>query len=144
MLPLTNTSTLGSTLPTTPVIKDSYLDQNSLNSVKVMGHHDNPQALKEISKKFEAMFVQQMLKSMRDANAVFEEDDVFSSKEVKFHQEMLDQQMVLNLTSGEGMGLGKAMYQQMLQAYGKKGSANDVDSISKPADNHCFMWCLRQ
>jgi flagellar protein FlgJ len=86
--------------------------------VKSMGRHNDPAALKEISKKFEAMFVQQMLKSMRDANAVFGEDNVFSSKETEFHQEMMDQQMVLNLTSGEGIGLAKTMFQQMQQLYG--------------------------
>src|SRR4051812_12782405 len=98
MTSIDSSTTLASSLPATSAIKDNYLDQNSLNAVKVMGHHDSPQALKEISKKFEAMFVQQMLKSMRDANAVFEDGDMFSSEEVKFHQEMLDQQMVLNLT----------------------------------------------
>lgn len=99
-------------------VKDNYFDQNALNSVKTMGRHNDPAALKEISKKFEAMFVQQMLKSMRDANAVFGEDNVFSSKETEFHQEMMDQQMVLNLTSGEGIGLAKTMFQQMQQLYG--------------------------
>jgi len=112
-----------------PVIKDNYLDQNSLNSVKLMGRHNDPAALKEISKKFEAMFVQQMLKSMRDANAVFADGDMFSSEEVKFHQEMLDQQMVLNLTSGEGIGLAKSMFQQMQKLYGKPA---DINTQSEP------------
>ena len=100
-------------------VKDNYFDQNSLNSVKAMGRDKDPAALKEIAKKFEAMFVQQMLKSMRDANAVFGEDNVFSSKETEFHQEMMDQQMVLNLTSGKGIGLATTMFQQMQQLYGR-------------------------
>lgn len=128
MLPIDNTS-LSSFLPSPSSslgasgvkasgIKDNYFDQNSLNSVKSMGRKNDPEALREISKKFESMFVQQMLKSMRDANAVFGEDNVFSSKETEFHQEMMDQQMVLNLTSGEGIGLAKTMFQQMQQLYG--------------------------
>lgn len=107
-----------------PVIKDNYLDQNSLNSVKVMGRHNDPAALKEISKKFESMFVAQMLKSMREANSVFEDGDMFSGEEVKYAQDMMDQQMVLNLTSGEGIGLAKSMYQQMQKMYGKPSDAN--------------------
>jgi len=123
MLPIDNTSLntslLGSSAALKPsAVKDNYFDQNSLNSVKTMGRHNDPAALKEISKKFEAMFVQQMLKSMRDANAVFGEDNVFSSKETEFHQELMDQQMVLNLTSGEGIGLAKTMFQQMQKLYG--------------------------
>ncbi len=126
MLPIDNTSlsyflpspTLGATGVKASGVKDNYFDQNSLNSVKGMGRKNDPEALREISKKFEAMFVQQMLKSMRDANAVFGEDNVFSSKETELHQEMMDQQMVLNLTSGEGIGLAKTMFQQMQKLYG--------------------------
>ncbi|MET0357016.1 MAG: flagellar assembly peptidoglycan hydrolase FlgJ [Cellvibrio sp.] len=145
MLPLDNTLALGNLSGATgnsfsnltaaakaPAVKDNYFDQNSLNAVKAMGRRDDPAALKEISKKFEAMFVQQMLKSMRDANAVFGEGDMFSSNEVKFHQEMMDHQMVLNLTSGEGIGLAKSMYQQMQKLYGKPA---ELDSESlKPLE----------
>ncbi|MFO1389078.1 flagellar assembly peptidoglycan hydrolase FlgJ [Cellvibrio sp.] len=116
-------------------IKDNFFDQNSLNSVKAMGRHNDPAALKEIAKKFEAMFVQQMLKSMREANAVFSDGDMFSSEEVKFHQDMMDQQMVLNLTSGEGIGLAKAMFEQMQKSYGKpvdiKGQSEPVKTLEK-------------
>ncbi len=108
-------------------IKDNYLDQNSLNAVKAMGRKNDPQALKEIAKKFEAMFVQQMMKSMRDANEVFSDGDMFSSSEVKFHQEMLDQQMVLNLTSGKGIGLATSMYQQMQAMYNKSASTELIE-----------------
>jgi len=145
MLPIDNTSLLGNFSGTignnfgstsaakTPAVKDNYFDQNSLNSVKTMGRHNDPAALKEISKKFEAMFVQQMLKSMRDANAVFAEGDMFSSEDVKFHQEMMDHQMVLNLTSGEGVGIAKSMYQQMQKLYGKPADLNSTDSV-KPLE----------
>lgn len=97
---------------TTPV-KDNYFDQNALNSVKLMGKHNDPQALKEVAKKFEAMFLQQVMKSMRDANEVFNQDNPFSSNEEKFHQDMLDQQLIVNMTSGEGMGLAKSLYAQL-------------------------------
>lgn len=113
-----------------PVVKDTYLDQNSLNSVKAMGRKNDPEALKQIAKKFEGMFVAQMLKSMREANEVFSEDSLFSSKEEKFHQDMLDQQMVLNLTSGKGIGLATSMYQQMQKIYGKNAaSAQDSGGV---------------
>ena len=115
------------------VIKDNYLDQNSLNTVKAMGRNKDPQALKEVAKKFEGMFVQQMLKSMRDASAAFSSGDMFSSDEVKFHQEMLDQQMVINLTSGKGIGLATSMYQQMLKMQGNK---SNNEASSENAEHH--------
>ena len=99
-------------------VQDSYLDPNSLNSIKAMGRDKDPQALKEVAKKFEAMFVQQMLKTMREANDVFGEGNYFDSQTSRFHRDMLDQQMVLNLTSGSGIGLADHFYKQMLENYG--------------------------
>lgn len=112
-----------------PQVQDTYLDANSLDSVKAMGRAKDPQALQEIAKKFEAMFVQQMLKTMREANDVFSQGNYFDSSTTRFHRDMLDQQMVLNLTSGRGIGLADHFYTQMLQAYG--GSMNtDANSTS--------------
>ncbi|WP_331346727.1 flagellar assembly peptidoglycan hydrolase FlgJ [Cellvibrio sp. UBA7661] len=109
-------------------IKDSYLDPNSLNSVKAMGRDKDPQALKEVAKKFEAMFVQQMLKTMREANEAFSEGNYFDSQTTRFHRDMLDQQMVLNLTSGAGIGLADHFYQQMLKNYGGNMKAPENSS----------------
>lgn len=99
-------------------VQDSYLDPNSLNSIKAMGRDKDPQALKEVAKKFEALFVQQMLKTMRQANEAFGEGNYFDSQTTHFHRDMLDQQMVLNLTSGSGIGLADHFYKQMLQNHG--------------------------
>ncbi|HOY23716.1 MAG TPA: flagellar assembly peptidoglycan hydrolase FlgJ [Cellvibrio sp.] len=129
-------SSLGASGVKASGVKDNYFDQNSLNSVKSMGRKNDPEALREISKKFEAIFVQQMLKSMRDANAVFGEDNVFSSKETEFHQEMMDQQMVLNLTSGEGIGLAKTMFQQMQQLYGHPVEAGTKSDAIKTLERN--------
>lgn len=104
-------------------VQDTFLDANSLNHIKTMGRADDPQALKEVAKQFEAIFVQQMLKNMRAANEVFSEDSPFNSNEMQFHQDMYDQQMSLNLTSGKGLGLADALYEQMLRAYGAKPEA---------------------
>ena len=120
----------------TSAVRDNYFDQNSLNSVKAMGRHNDPAALKEISKKFEAMFVQQMLKSMRDANAAFSDGNIFSSEEVKFHQEMMDHQMVLNLTSGEGIGLAKTLFEQMQKSYGKPVDLKDQSEPVKALERN--------
>lgn len=113
-------------------IQDSYLDPNSLNSIKAMGRDRDPQALKEVSKKFEAMFVQQMLKSMREANDVFSEGNYFDSQTSRFHRDMLDQQMVLNLTSGRGVGLADHFYRQMMQNHGA-GMKPETEAVDTAA-----------
>jgi flagellar protein FlgJ len=99
-------------------VQDNYLDPNSLNSIKAMGRDRDPQAIKEVAKKFEGLLVQQMLKSMREANDVFSEGNFLDSQTTRFHRDMLDQQMVLNLTSGPGIGLANHFYHQMMQSYG--------------------------
>ncbi len=113
-------------------VKDSILNQNSLNSIKAMGREKDPQAMRELSKKFEAMFVSQMLKTMREANDVFAQDSYFDSSEQNFHREMMDQQLVLNLTAGRGMGLADQFYRNMMRDYGQK---LDLDGTSKSQDS---------
>lgn len=122
-------------------VQDSYLDPNSLNSIKAMGRDKDPQALKEVAKKFEAMFVQQMLKSMREANDVFGEGNYFDSQTTDFHRDMLDQQMVLNLTSGRGIGIADHFYKQMLQNYGSGmkpestvAGGSEIGALSSPVE----------
>lgn len=123
---------IDTSLPTQKV-KDSMFDAKALNQIKAMGREQDPQALKEVAKQFEALFVQQMLKSMRAANEVFAEDSYFNSSEMQFHQDMYDQQMSLELTRGTGIGLADALYQQMLHAYGDQvpqSASADVGKLS--------------
>ncbi|EIK45007.1 flagellar rod assembly protein/muramidase FlgJ [Cellvibrio sp. BR] len=101
-----------------PQVQDNYLDPNSLNSIKAMGRDRDPQAIKEVAKKFEGLLVQQMLKSMREANDVFSDGNFLDSQTTRFHRDMLDQQMVINLTSGSGIGVADHFYRQMMQNYG--------------------------
>lgn len=116
--------------------QDSFLDNRALNNIKRLGRDDDPQALKEVARKFEAIFVQQMLKTMRSANEVFAEGSYFNSSETQFHQDMLDQQMSLELTRGRGLGLADALYAQMQRAYGEQPRpAPDQDGYAiDPAD----------
>lgn len=110
---------------------DNYLDTNSLNKITQLSRKDNDAALKEVAKQFEALFLQQMLKTMRDTNQIFAEDNPMNSSEMQFHQEMLDQQMVLNLASGKGMGLAELFYRQMSPEYGKKSHIGGDLSLSE-------------
>lgn len=101
-------------------VTDNYLDANSLNKITQLGKKDNQAALKEVAKQFEALFMQQMLKTMRDTNKIFAEDNPMNSSEMQFHQDMLDHQWVLNLANGKGIGLAEVFYRQMSPDYGKK------------------------
>lgn len=96
---------------------DSYTDLNALDKVKAMGRDKDPEALKQIAKQFESMFVSMLMKEMRSSVDVFAEDSLFNSSETRFHRDMYDQQLSLNLSAGKGIGLADALYRQMTEQY---------------------------
>lgn len=97
-----------------------YTDLHNLNSIKVQAQKDEGAALKEVARQFESMFVNMMMKSMRDANKVFEEGNLLKSNESEFYQQMFDNQLALTLAQGKGIGLAESLYQQMSANYGIK------------------------
>lgn len=129
-------SVLGSsTAATATMVQDSVLDQRGLQSIRAMKGEQTPEAMREVAKKFEGMLLQQMLKTMRESNEVIAEGSYLSSNEEKFHRDMMDQQLVLNLTSGRGIGLADHFYKGMMGNYEKNTIAktSGVAGELKPA-----------
>jgi len=132
MLPLTANTSVNSASR----VQDSVFDQHSLDSVKTMGRNKDPEAMRQLSKKFEAMFVSQMLKTMREASDVFAQDSYLDSSEQQFHRDFLDQQLVLNLTSGRGLGLADQFYNNMMRDYGQgQGQDTPAAPLVQPLDH---------
>ncbi|HHQ14070.1 MAG TPA: flagellar assembly peptidoglycan hydrolase FlgJ, partial [Chromatiales bacterium] len=75
----------------------------------------------EAARQFEALFVQMMLKSMRDANSVLAED-----KDTTY-QEMFDQQIALELTREKGLGIADLLVRQMMQGVSGQEDSKAVD-----------------
>lgn len=92
-------------------------DVNSLNGIKALGREQNPESIRKIAQQFESMFVQMMMKTMRQSNEVFGQDNFLNSSENKIYQDMLDSQMSVNLSSGKGIGLADNLYKQLMQQY---------------------------
>lgn len=113
-------------LPTNPAsqmasqTQDSFLHQESMEALKAKGRDKDPEALREVAKKFESLFIHQMLKQMRATSEVFAKDNFMRSNETQHHEQMLDQQLSLSLSSGRGLGLAEQFYQQMLSNYGDR------------------------
>lgn len=88
-----------------------YTDFNGLARLrtKAAGQANSAQsreAAKEVAKQFESLFLQMMLKSMRDAMPTGESTE---SDQTRFYQEMFDKQIALDLANNEkGYGLGLA------------------------------------
>ncbi|KDE40443.1 MAG: flagellar assembly peptidoglycan hydrolase FlgJ [Nitrincola lacisaponensis] len=101
-----------------PVISQSpqfYTELNQLNDLRRRAGSDEEAALREVAQQFEQIFLSMMLKSMRDANASFGEDNPFNSHNTRFFQDMYDQQLTLELSGKSGLGLADVMVRQLSQ-----------------------------
>ncbi|WP_027855805.1 flagellar assembly peptidoglycan hydrolase FlgJ [Marinobacterium litorale] len=94
--------------------KNLYTDLTSLSQLKADASKDGDAKLREVAQQFEQVFMNMMLKSMRQATESFSEDNPFNSSEVQFYQGMLDQQLTLELSQGNnGMGLADVIVRQL-------------------------------
>jgi flagellar protein FlgJ len=84
-------------------------DANSLNNLKQAAKENSPEAIKGVAKQFEAIFMNMMLKSMRDASP---QDNPFDNEQSRTFTSMLDQQLSSNLAS-KGLGLADVLARQL-------------------------------
>jgi flagellar protein FlgJ len=87
-----------------------YADFADFASLRGKSAQDPDGALREVAEQFEALFVAQMLKAMRDT---IPKDGLFSSSEMGTYQQMLDQQLALDLSKSGSIGLADLIEQQL-------------------------------
>lgn len=99
--------------------QDSVFDMGRLSDLKrdVTKDSANPgtEQQKQVSKQFEALFLQMMLKRMREATP---KEGLFDSQQTQMLQSMADEQLALHLAT-PGIGLSQSILAQMQQ--GKPG-----------------------
>ncbi len=117
-----------------------YTDFSGLQKLrtKVSGHEktaESQAATKEVAKQFESLFLQMMLKSMRDATVTGDSEE---ADQTRFYQEMFDKQIALDLANNEnGGGLGiaalleKDMGGSQQQNLEKQKAADNLELIRK-------------
>ena len=92
----------------------NFQDISSLDNLRQAAQKDEVAALETVAKKFEGIFMQMLLKSMREANAGFEsEDSPFSSGSGRMYRDMHEQQMALDLSEQGSLGLADLIVQQL-------------------------------
>jgi len=87
-----------------------YTDFSDLHELKYNKSIDEKTRLEGVAKQFEGIFLQMMLKSMRDASMG---DDLFDSDQSKMYQDLFDKQISLELGSNGSFGLAEMMVRQM-------------------------------
>jgi len=96
-------------------------DFSALGALKAQAVRDrsNDETIKQTAKQFEAMFLQMMLKSMRDA---VPQGGLFDSKETQTFEQMLDQQFALAMSERGSTGLSQMVEQFIRRSQGAAGS----------------------
>jgi flagellar protein FlgJ len=94
---------------------DVYTDFAGLTALKKGAHDNDPEALRQVAKQYESLFTRIMLKSMRDAVG---KDPIFGSDEQQSYQEMYDDQLSIELSKGQGLGLADMLVRQMQRLTG--------------------------
>ena len=106
--------------PTPDLSSRLALDTKGLGELKQSARAGSPEALKTAATQFEAMFINMMMKSMRDATP---QDGMLDNQQTKMFTSMLDQQMSQNLAR-RGVGLADVLIRQLgAQAAGAQALA---------------------
>lgn len=84
-------------------------DSQSLDSLRAQAKQSPDKALKAAAQQFESVFLNMMLKSMREATP---QDGMFDNEQTKMFTGMLDQQFAQNMAT-RGVGLADMMVKQL-------------------------------
>lgn len=115
-----------------PFDNGAYTDLNRLNQFKVDGDSDGN--IKKVAQEFESLFLNEMMKAMRSANAVFAEGNFMNSNESKTYQDMHDQQLAVTLSkSGGGIGLADVLERQLSKLKGPSERPNPFAQVAEQA-----------
>lgn len=85
------------------------LDSKDVDGLRQAARQNSPEAVKATAKQFEALFMNMVLKSMRDATP---QDGIFDSEQSKMYTSMFDQQISQTMAS-RGIGLAEVLYRQL-------------------------------
>lgn len=95
-------------------------DSKSLNNLKTLAGKDSKAAIKETARQFEALFMRELLKSMRDATM---KSGLMESEQGDFATDMLDQQYAQQMV-GLPRGLSDMIERQLSQQIGSPSAAS--------------------
>jgi len=99
-----------------------YNDFQGLANLKADAERQTAGSIDEVARQFESLFMQMMLKSMRDASLG---DSIMDNDQTRFYREMFDQQLSLNLAGTGGIGLADVIKRQL-------GGGDALGTVSAP------------
>jgi flagellar protein FlgJ len=106
--PLSTSLSPTSAAPAASAQANTYTDLNGLAALK--NAPASPATIKAVSEQVEALFLQMMLKSMRDASEAAGEP---ASNETGMYQDMFDKQVALTLSKRQDLGIARLFERQL-------------------------------
>ncbi|MBO9515595.1 MAG: flagellar assembly peptidoglycan hydrolase FlgJ [Variovorax sp.] len=104
------------------------LDVQGVDALRRTVRGSPEEGLRQVSRQFEALFMNMVLKSMREATP---QSGLFGSQSEKIYTSMLDQQLSQSL-SGRGVGLAEAMLAQLQRQVASGSTDMDVEPGPMP------------
>ena len=90
----------------------TYLDFQGLASLRGDAARSPDKAARATAEQFEAYFIQQMMKAMRES---VEKSDLVDSGHMDMYQDLMDKEVSMQMVRRGGMGLADMLEKQMLQ-----------------------------
>ena len=90
----------------------SYSDFSALGELRGKAQRNESGALRESAQQFEALFIQMMLKSMREASNVMK-SDMFQSNALETFQGMYDKEISMQMAQRNSLGFADVVVKQM-------------------------------
>lgn len=106
------------------------LDAQSLDKLRLQSRQEPGKALEAVARQFEGVFLNILLKSMRDASP---QDGPFDSDQTRFYTEMFDRQLAQKLSTGKGIGLADMMVKQLSRLQGQVVQAEKIAADGQSA-----------
>ncbi|MDA8129708.1 MAG: flagellar assembly peptidoglycan hydrolase FlgJ [Betaproteobacteria bacterium] len=104
------------------------LDVQGVGQLKLEAKQSSPEALRAAAQQFEAVFMNMLMKSMREATP---HDGMFDSEQTRMYTSMLDQQLTQKLAS-RGIGLADMMVRQLSRTPDAAGGGATPDGTAAP------------
>ncbi len=113
--------------PTDPS-QNLAIDTQGLAELRRSAQQNSPDALKSAAKQFEALFMNMIMKSMREASP---QEGIFDNDQSRMYTSMLDQQISQNLAN-RGVGLADMLIRQLSSNMGgQAGQGEDVGAAER-------------
>lgn len=121
----------------------NYTDLSAMSQLKTGSNANSPENLRRVAEQFESLFMNMMVKSMRQANEVFAEGNPLNTQQTRFYQDMYDNQMSVHLAEKQGVGLADVLMRQ-LSPKGAAAPVAEATASDVPAADQSALLARRR